>query len=76
MIRVKSYAVNHRHAYTAIGGGSPSATNDTQIDLVCLICSKIKSIIVGNDIAQIIFRNVEKGKHIILADNGRIIWMY
>lgn len=73
MIKVKSYAVNHRHVYTAIGGGSPSVTNDTQIDLVCLVCGKIKSIIVGNDIAQIIFRNVEKGKHIILTDNGRSI---
>ncbi len=73
MIKVKSHIANHRHIYTAIGGGSPSATNDTQIDLVCLVCGKIKSIIVGNDIAQIIFRNVEKGKHIILTDNGRSI---
>lgn len=73
MIKVKSHIANHRHIYTAIGGGSPSATNDTQIDLVCLACGKIKSIIVGNDIAQIIFRNVEKGKYIILTDNGRSI---
>lgn len=73
MIKVKSHIANHRHIYTTIGGGSPSTTNDTQIDLVCLVCGKIKSIIVGNDIAQIIFRNVEKGKHIILTDNGRSI---
>lgn len=73
MIKVKSHIANHRHIYTTIGGGSPSATNDTQIDLVCLVCGKIKSITVGNDVAQIIFRNVEKGKHIILTDNGRSI---
>lgn len=70
MIKLKSHAVNHRHIYTAIGGGSPSDTNDTQIDLVCLVCGKPKSIIVGNDIAQTVFRNVEKGNCVVLINNG------
>lgn len=70
MIKVKSYAVNHRHIYTAIGGGSPSDTNDTQIDLVCLVCGKTKSIIVGNDMAQTIFRNVEKDNCVVLTNDG------
>lgn len=70
MIKVKSYAVNHRHIYTAIGGGSPSVANDTLIDLVCLVCGKTKSIIVGNDMAQTIFRNVEKDNCVILTNDG------
>lgn len=69
MIKVKSHIANHRHIYTAIGGGSPSATNDTQIDLVCLACGKIKSIIVGNNVAQIVFRNIEKGRYITFDNN-------
>ena len=68
MIKVKSYAVNHRHIYTAIGGGSPSDTNDTQIDLVCLVCGKTKSIIVGNDMAQTISRNVVEDTCVVLTN--------
>lgn len=69
MIKLKSHAVNHRHIYTAIGGGSPSDTNDTQIDLVCLVCGKTKPVIVGNDVAQAIFRNIENGRYITFANN-------
>ena len=70
MIKVKSYAVNHRHIYTAIGGGSPSDTNDTQKEDVWHVCCKTKSIIVGNDMVQTIFRNVEKDNCVVLTNDG------
>lgn len=63
----------HKHHYTTTYGGTPSDTNDTIIELICLSCGDTKRITVSNSTALYIFKNLNDGKRIMI--NGENIYL-